>query len=74
MCDVWAVWLMYDVWDVWDVCAVCPYIGVTQCVDAVWATIQRKSCMRRCMGMLGYGPEAGVKKTVNTVSRPLGRS
>ena len=32
---------VWDVCDVCDVCAVCPYIGVTQCVNAVWVTIQR---------------------------------
>ena len=47
MYDVWAVWLLYDVWDVWDVW---PYIGVGPCVNAVWAPIHRKSCMRSCMG------------------------
>ena len=55
-----------SVWDVWDVWDVCPYIGVRPCVSAVWAPIQRESCMRRCM----VRPEAGVKKTVNTVFRP----
>ena len=62
MYDVWAVWLMYDVWDVWDVwdvCAVCPYIGVRPCVNAVWAPIQRESCMRRCMV---YVPRPGCEE------------
>ena len=70
MYDVWAVWLLYDVWDVWAVWAVWPYIGLVPCVNAVWAPIQRKSCMRRCMVRPWVRPEAGVKKTVNTVFRP----
>ena len=36
---------MGDVWDVW---AVWPDIGVVPCVNAVWAPIQRKSCMPCC--------------------------
>ena len=43
--------MMYGMYgDVWAVWAVWPYIGVGPCVNAVWAPIQRKSCMRCCMG------------------------
>ena len=53
-CMLYVLYVLYVLYTLYGCCM--AYKRVKPSVRAVWALIQRKSCMRRCMGMLGYVP------------------